>query len=212
MKNEEKGISTNAIVGIVVTVVVVAVVGGVAAVVLLQQGGPTTTTTTTTMTTHTTTMTTTTTPTTTTTHTTTTTTTKLGTTTTTTPSVTTTSLQFDVSSTAGGVSATYTLMAKNIGTSNLMMRIDGTFSGQAIIYIINGAQQKAWMYVSNTWMDLSASFSSYWGTWSQTFQGYQTDLSGWTGGTWTSPDGTVTISNIHINPSLADSLFAPPST
>jgi len=32
-------------------------------------------------------------------------------------------------------------------------------------------------------------------------------LSGWTGGTWTSPDGTVTISNIQVNPSLADSLF-----
>jgi len=117
------------------------------------------------------------------------------------------SLQFDVNATVGGVSTTYTLMAKNIGTSNLMMKIDGTFAGQAIIYIVNGAQQKVWMYAAGQWTDLSEGFSTYWSQWSQTFQGYKTGLSGWTGGTWTSSDGTVTISNIQVNPSLSDSLF-----
>jgi hypothetical protein len=119
-----------------------------------------------------------------------------------------TSLQFDVSSTAENLSGTYTLKAKNIeSTSNLMMRIDGTISGQTMIMIVNGAQQKVWVYAGGTWTDLSSSYLYYWGLWSQSLKDFQTDLSGWTGGTWTSPNGEVTFTNIQVNPSLADSLF-----
>lgn len=117
------------------------------------------------------------------------------------------SLQFDVSATTENLSSTYTLKAKNIGTSNLMMRIDGTVSDQNIIIIVNGVQQKAWIYEAGTWIDLSSSYSTYWNTWSQAFSGYQTDLSGWTGGSWTSSDGSVTIGNVQVNPSLSDSVF-----
>ena len=115
-----------------------------------------------------------------------------------------TSLQCDVAITGSG---TYTFMAKNIGTSNMMMRIEGTIEGQDMIFIINGAQHKAWVYAAGTWIDMSEYYSTYWSEWSSTFEGYETYLSGWTGGTWTSPDGTITISNIQVNPSLSDSLF-----
>ena len=118
-----------------------------------------------------------------------------------------TSMQCDVSSTVGGVTSTFTFKAKNIGTPNLMMRMEGTFAGQDSIYIINGAQQKAWTYVAGTWTDLSAQYLKLWDQWNQAFQDLQTGLSGWTGGTWTSPDGTATVSNIQVNLSLPDSLF-----
>jgi len=120
-----------------------------------------------------------------------------------------TSLSFNVDSTAGGVTSTMTFKAKDIGSSNMKIRIEGTAAGQEFKYIINGAQQKLWIYAAGQWMDLSSSFSEYWGTWNQAFTGYTGSLSGWTGGTWTSPDGTVTISDIVVNPDLSDSLFQP---
>jgi hypothetical protein len=117
------------------------------------------------------------------------------------------SLQFDVNSTIENLSNVFTFYTKNIGTSNVMIRIDGTVSGEDVIYIINGAQQKVWFYTAGTWIDLSSSYSTYWETWSQSLQSYQYDLVGWSGGSWTSPDGSTTISNIKVNPSLSDSLF-----
>jgi hypothetical protein len=117
------------------------------------------------------------------------------------------SLQFDVNSTTENLSSAFTFYTKNIGTSNVMIRIDGTVSGEDVIYIINGAQQKVWIYAAGTWIDLSSSYSTYWETWSQSLQGYQSDLVDWSNGSWTSPDGSTTISNIQVNPSLSDSLF-----
>jgi hypothetical protein len=89
----------------------------------------------------------------------------------------------------------------------MKVRVEGTTAGQEFVYIINGAQQKVWIYAAGQWIDMSGSFSEYWGTWEGAFEGYQTDLSGWTGGTYTSPDGTVTIHDIIVNPTLDDSLF-----
>jgi hypothetical protein len=122
------------------------------------------------------------------------------------------SLQFSVSATHAGVSqGTYTYMAKNLGTSNLMIRIEATTStGDNFIYIVNGAQQKAWMCSNGEWLDLSDAFTTQWNTWDSQWEGYQNNLAGWTGGdhTYTAPNGdTVRIYNITVNPSLADSLF-----
>jgi len=100
-----------------------------------------------------------------------------------------------------------TFKMKDIGSSGMKMRVEGTAAGQDFTYIINGTQQKVWEYVAGQWIDYSASFSTYWDTWTGTSGGYLTSLSGWTGGTWTSPDGTVTIHDIIVNPSLDDSLF-----
>jgi hypothetical protein len=117
-----------------------------------------------------------------------------------------TSLSYDMSSTIGGTS-TYTLSAKNIGTNSLMIRIEGTIASQAVTMIINGAQQTAWIESNGYWVDMSSQFSTVWSSWGSYLQSGQTSLSEWTSGTYTSPDGTVTISNVQVNPTLADSLF-----
>jgi hypothetical protein len=119
------------------------------------------------------------------------------------------SMRFKVDATVENMAGTYKLSAKNIGLSNMMMRIEGTFSGQNIVYIINGAQQKIWAYAGGVWTDLSTSYSEYWSTWNQTFTGFKTQLAGWTGGDWTYTVSGMTfrIYDIEVNPSLSDSLF-----
>jgi hypothetical protein len=115
-----------------------------------------------------------------------------------------TSLSYDITESSTG--SAFTLKAKDIGSSSMKMRIEGTVAGlEDIIYIINGATETAWMCYGDTWLDMSSSYSTYYDTWSTAFSGYQTDLASWTSGSITV--GTVTISNIQVNPTLADSLF-----
>jgi hypothetical protein len=125
------------------------------------------------------------------------------------------SLQFKVSVTPAGMdSEGYTYMIKNAGTSSLMMRIEMELSsGEDMAYIINGAEQKSWVYSDGEWVDLSTAFQTYWDKWNSAWEGYRTSLVDWTGvGDWsyTSPNGDVIrIYDIAVNPSLADSLFQP---
>ena len=123
------------------------------------------------------------------------------------------SLQFTVDVTGGSSAGTYKYMAKNIGTSNMMIRVEGTTSSLGnFVYIVNGAQQKAWVYLNGAWMDLSSTFSALWSSWNSAFTGYRNNLVNWPGyGDWTytAPDGsTIRIHDITVNPSLADSLFS----
>lgn len=124
-----------------------------------------------------------------------------------------TSLQFSVSLThEGAIEWAYTYMAKNIGASNMMIRVEMTETGSdPIIYIINGAQQKVWIQSGGQWADLSSEFTSQWSSWNSAFTGYRDSLAGWAGaGDWTYTDSngdTVRLYDIIVNPSLADSLF-----
>jgi len=122
------------------------------------------------------------------------------------------SLQFSADITVSGTLATYTYYAKNIGTSNAMLRVEWTSSEGNYIYIINGAQKQAWVEENGTWTDLSDYFSETWNTWNSTFAGMTSSLSHWSGsGDYTNTDpstgDTIRIYNISVNPSLADSLF-----
>jgi hypothetical protein len=94
-----------------------------------------------------------------------------------------------------------------------MVRIEATGSQSNYTYIINGAQQKAWIYENGTWTDLSSDFSGELSTWNSQFAGYENDLVNWPGygyWTYTAPDGTtLRFYGITVNPSLADSLFSP---
>jgi len=125
------------------------------------------------------------------------------------------SLQFKVSVTPAGIdSEEYTYMIKNAGTSSLMIRVEmESPSGDNMAYIINGAEQKAWVYSEGEWMDLSTEFQTYWNTWNSAWEGYRTNLVDWAGvGDWTytSPnEDAIRIYDITVNPSLADSLFQP---
>ena len=124
------------------------------------------------------------------------------------------SLQFTVSVTnsSGASLGSYTYYAKNIGTSNAMIRIESTdSSGSNFVYIVNGALQQAWAESNGQWTDVSTAYSSQYSTWNTAFTGYSNSLVNWSGtGDWTyaDPNGdTVRISNVSVNPSLADSLF-----
>jgi hypothetical protein len=123
------------------------------------------------------------------------------------------SLQFTVDVTGGSSQGTYKYMAKNVGTSSMMIRVEMTTSSGNFVEIINGAQQKAWIYQNGAWTDLSSTFSDQWSSWSSTWTGYKNNLADWTGSgdwTYTASDGsTIRIHNISVNPSLADSLFQP---
>ena len=107
---------------------------------------------------------------------------------------------------------TYTYMAKNAGTNNLMLRIETTDdSGTTSIYIINGVLQKAWTYDGTEWTDISDVYSMQYSTWDASFTGYQNNLGGWAGvggWTYTAPNGdSVRYYDISVNPNLPDSLF-----
>lgn len=126
------------------------------------------------------------------------------------------SLKISISFTQDSSTYGYTISAKNIGTQNMMMRVEGTVSRSSgnIIYLLNGVQQKAWMYSDNQWVDISSQFSSQWDTWSGIWNGYFTDLDNWSGTgdySYTSPSTgeTTRIYDVQVNPELPDSLFAP---
>ena len=124
------------------------------------------------------------------------------------------SLQFTVSITnsSGGAMTSYTYSAKNAGTTNMMIRVEFTDpnGGGSFAYIVNGAQQKAWMQTGGQWIDLTSSFANEFDSWDSTFKSYQTSLADWNGlGDWsyTVNGETIRIHDIRVNPSLPDSMF-----
>jgi len=118
-----------------------------------------------------------------------------------------TSLQYSVEVTSADTSYTNTYMVKNIGTSDMMIRIE---IGSDIVYIVNYPDQEAWAYMVGEWTDLSETFATEWDSWNTTVSDYKSNLADWTGtGEWTyTEDGTtIRIFDIAVDPSLADSLF-----
>ncbi|MFA5375069.1 MAG: hypothetical protein WC455_04855 [Dehalococcoidia bacterium] len=125
-----------------------------------------------------------------------------------------TSLDFTIQVDSQGAVYTYQYRARNIGTNLLDIRVDMTSAQVNAAYIVSGSSQQAWLYSDGQWIDMSQSFNTYWDTWSESFEGYQTYLAEeWTGlqgWTYDIPgDGSVTYTNIDINPSLPDSIFQP---
>jgi len=115
-----------------------------------------------------------------------------------------TSLSFDITDTSQGMALAF--KAKDIGSSSLKLRMEGTYSGAEFVCILNGALQKCWVsYGGGTLIESDTLFQSLWDTFSTAFSEYQTDLASWTSGNIVA--GTVTISNIQVNPTLADTLF-----
>jgi len=121
------------------------------------------------------------------------------------------SLQYNVDVTSQGTTATYKYAAKGMGTSDLMLRID-IAGGEAgdWVYILNGAEQKAWAYADGEWSEISDAFATQWDAWNPLLEGYVDNLTQWSGtGEWTYTAGTedIRIYNIEVNPTLADSVF-----
>jgi hypothetical protein len=114
-----------------------------------------------------------------------------------------TSLQFTVDITGGVSEGTTHYYAKNIGTDNMMLRVECEYGEISLIYIVNGAQQKAWADEGTGWVDLSDTFNEQWDI-------CEDELGTWTEGEWTytADDGSgVRIYDIIVDPSLEDSYF-----
>jgi len=109
---------------------------------------------------------------------------------------------------SAGTTSSYIFSAKNAGTSNMMIRVEFTdpSSDSEFVYLVNGAQQKAWIQTGGQWIDLSSSFSDEWANWDSTFSDYQNTLADWNGlGDWTYTlgDETISIHDISVNPSAS---------
>jgi hypothetical protein len=134
-----------------------------------------------------------------------------------------TSYEFNETGTAsnGTVLDTLFYASKNIGTSDVdLIEITTAPSSGTFEYIINGAQQKAWVYEGGQWTDISSAFASTLPTVQSSAGIYVNMLKAYGGSgsfTYTIPSGqpnagdTATFTNIQINPSLPDSLFQPPT-
>jgi hypothetical protein len=124
-----------------------------------------------------------------------------------------TSLQYsaNVTNTATGT-ITYNFAGKNLGTSNMTIRVDllggelGNYS-----YILNAGEEKSW---SNTnggaWT--AGNFTADWASWGTQWTENANELgNNWSGTgdySYTASSGeSITITCIAVNPTLADSLF-----
>jgi len=115
-----------------------------------------------------------------------------------------TSLQF----TATDSSGTYVYYAKNIGAETILA-IEYVDATAGFKIIIDGSHQTAASNMTGTWA--TEDFQTDKAQWQPLFEAYVDDLANWTSGTWTSTDGKTTISDISVNPTLADSIFEVPT-
>jgi hypothetical protein len=121
------------------------------------------------------------------------------------------SLQYTYSVTnSSGLQSTETHYMKNIGASNLMIRIEVTYpSGTTEVTIVNGALQKMWTATNGEWTDISSTLSM--NDWNNEFATVELGLKGWSGvGDWTytDPNGNIfEFTSVVVNPSLPDSMF-----
>lgn len=134
------------------------------------------------------------------------------------PVATATSLDFTVEGIFEGIGAfTYRYRARNIGTSNLDFRYDMTTAQMNMAYILKGSTQQGWVYNGYDWIDFITVYQNWDEFWDAFYEGFEdyhsalveewTGLEGWT---YTIPGvGSVTYTNIEINPSLPDSVFQP---
>jgi hypothetical protein len=133
-------------------------------------------------------------------------------------------LQFSVSLTEGGVNTgSFTYYAKNVDeisnsykwgrTANFMMRIEQTDSaGVKMITVLDAPQQKAWVYSSGKWEDVSVGFASQFDALNAQWLGFFNSLKGWSGSgdlRYSANGEAVRIYDVLVNPSLSGSLFGP---
>ncbi|WNZ29211.1 MAG: hypothetical protein IAX21_11390 [Candidatus Bathyarchaeota archaeon] len=106
----------------------------------------------------------------------------------------------------------YTYSYKNVGTQNMMWRLDVTTEEGTSTTIVNGAQQKVWMIYDDEILDISYAFTEQWDSIMEDWQDVQGDFADWPGTqewTYTVDGTTARIYDVQTNPVLPDSLFEP---
>jgi hypothetical protein len=120
-----------------------------------------------------------------------------------------TSISFDVEL----AEETDKFTAKNLGTSDILLRVDQTDAdGNPFTYIMNQTGQTVYADFGTGFDDYSSDFeTSYWNSeliGKVALDSYIDALADWSGTGDYQGDGFV-ISNIALNPELADSIFQP---
>ena len=132
--------------------------------------------------------------------------------------VTATSLDFTIEYVLEGQGTfTYQYRARNIGTNDLDFRVDMSAPQMNAIYILKGSTHQGWVYSGGQWFEFTTMYQNwdeFWDAWYESFEDYHDalveDWTGVEGWTYTVPGvGTVTYTNVDINPSLPDSVFQP---
>jgi len=124
-----------------------------------------------------------------------------------------TSMRFDVNATVDGALEIDRFTAKNLGTSDVLLRVDQTDAqGNEFVYLMNQTGQTAWADFGTGFTDQSADFATYWDSdliGNVALDSYMTALAdGWTG-TGNYEGDSFIISNIVVDPTLDDSVFQP---
>jgi hypothetical protein len=129
-----------------------------------------------------------------------------------------TSLDFTIEYILEGMGTyTYQYRARNIGTSNLDFRVDMTSSQMDAAYILKGSTQQGWVYSGGQWFEFTTMYQNWDEFWDAQYEGFEEyhaalveDWTGVEGWSYTMPGvGSVTYTNVNINPSLPDSVFQP---
>jgi hypothetical protein len=128
-----------------------------------------------------------------------------------------TSMRFDVNATVNGDLEIDRFTVKNLGTSDILIRVDETDKdGLTFLYLIHQTDQKAWAYCEGQGGE-AEDFVTYWDNTligNAAVDSYMTALANWSGTgnyEYTSGGNSFVIYNIVVNPSIGDSVFEPPS-
>lgn len=130
------------------------------------------------------------------------------------PDVTTaTSMLFSVEVT-NNETATYTYMAKDIGTEHLKLRVEWWGEGFARGVIIDAELRQVWYLENDDWLEMpQEEQGQVVGLFVREFEKHRGELYEWRGGDWTYTDPdfgySFRIYDIEVDPALDDALFAP---
>jgi hypothetical protein len=129
-----------------------------------------------------------------------------------------TSLDFTVELVSADIgTATYRYRAKKIGTSSLDFRLDATSEQANTACILKGSTREGWVYTGSQWVEFTAMYQdfdefrdAFYGVFNEYYNYLAEEWTGVQVWTYTVPEkGTVTYTNIKVNPNLPDSLFQP---
>jgi hypothetical protein len=126
-----------------------------------------------------------------------------------------TSMRFDVNATVDGALEVDRFTAKNLGTSDVLLRVDQTDAqGNEFIYLMNQTGQTVWADFGTGFLDQSENFADqYWNNeliGGVALDSYMTALADWSG-TGDYEGDSFIIYNIVVDPTIPDSAFQPTS-
>jgi len=127
------------------------------------------------------------------------------------------SIRFDVNATIDGALEVDRFTAKNLGTSNVLLRVDQTDAqGNEFTYLMNQTAQTVWADFGTGFIDYSSDWTTYWDSTligNAALESYMDALvDGWDGTgdyEFTANGNTFIISNIVVDPTIDDSVFQP---